>query len=956
MRTGSSPPFSVLGVSTLAIGLAALFWAEPAGAEPRPPEFHKAPPARLELANGDVVQGWLDSAPEEDAVAWQAEAFTTPFVFPLHTLKSIVWPDRNAGAPTGEYRCELAGGDVLYGTLVDVRDGELLLDVPALGPLHLDLRGVRRLSPWDRPANRLFLGPGPIAEWRSSGGEWSAEGGQLTGAGPQSQLQREFALPPRGRIEFRLSWRTHWDCDVSIGTTANDPAPFRFEVWRDEPPPASPWTPRPPNWARLLGGGAVAPDPQTPPVSLDPLHLMLVRTVDMTADATRVQSLADCRVAPWQPDSLAGRLHLLVYFDFEAGRLLVHSSAGEPLAELQLPAGPPTGSVSLLFDKRSGDVRIERIEITRWDGERPASGAAGEVQLVRTDGSTVSATRIAFDPQNRVWHLSTEQEDLAIAADDLVELCGAAPEAVAAGRLRAELVNGQSLCGDLVGVERDVVRLQRAGVREPLNVPVAMLRALVPRESPPVPLSVGGADDLAQPVGQMQLPGSSLWGRLVDNRPADGPGLVWQPVASLTASRLRAETPASIDYPEPTRPSARANPSPLLAPGHGLVSGGIDGRSPVPVGERPSILHLRSGDQLAGHHVEITDEGVMCQSRNHDFTRLPFDLVSALDLQPGASIGPAAQAKFERSLTLPRSQQAHPPTHLVHARDGDCLRCRLLSLDADELRVEVHQRVRSIPRETVTRIQWLNPDGVEPPPPPGPGLPGTTRVLARLDNRLRIALAVDRVVGDLLLGTHEPLGTVRIDLARTRRLETQPTGPMGVVEPEFAGWRLRPAIAPRPRPDRSATEPALRLGQPAPDVQLELLGGEPLRLADLRGDVVVLEFWASWCEPCLRTLPQAEAVVGEFPAGTVRLIAVNLEESAEVARQTLDRLQLKTQVALDKQGAIAAQFGATELPQTVVIDRAGRVAKVLVGGGVEFRTNLRETLRAVRDGDAGGKQ
>jgi peroxiredoxin len=442
---------------------------------------------------------------------------------------------------------------------------------------------------------------------------------------------------------------------------------------------------------------------------------------------------------------------------------------------------------------------------------------------------------------------------------------------------------------------------------------------------------------------------------LVDNRPEDGAGLVWKPLGSTTASRLRAEAPTVIDYPEPVTPSARAEPVPWVSPVSRATAVPAAASRPIPQ-EPPSTLHLRSGDTLDCRQVEISDEGVSFESPHHDLTRLPHELVSALDLRPGTTIGPAAQAKFERSLTLPRSQQTHPPTHLVHGMDGDCLRCRLLGLNSAELQVEVHGRTRAIPRQTVTRIQWLHPEGAEAPVEPVRATPGTTRVLAVLDNRLRVALAVDQVVGDLLLGHHDRLGTCRIDLARTRRLVTHPTGPINAEEPEFAGWQLRPALAPRPRVVASETKPALRVGQAAPEVTLELVGGEPLRLADRKGDILVLEFWASWCEPCLRVLPQAEGVVGEFPEGTVRLIAVNLEESAEVATQVLERLRVKTRIALDKTGTIAAQFGATELPQTVVIDRQGRVAKVLVGGGVEFRTELREVLRAISVGDAEGKK
>ncbi|HEV2106490.1 MAG TPA: TlpA disulfide reductase family protein, partial [Candidatus Eisenbacteria bacterium] len=120
-------------------------------------------------------------------------------------------------------------------------------------------------------------------------------------------------------------------------------------------------------------------------------------------------------------------------------------------------------------------------------------------------------------------------------------------------------------------------------------------------------------------------------------------------------------------------------------------------------------------------------------------------------------------------------------------------------------------------------------------------------------------------------------------------------------------------------------------GQPAPDFTLAGLDGRPVHLAALRGQVVLLDFWATWCGPCRGWLPIVARAHRVLASHGLHVFAVNLKEPEDRVRAYLRQANLDLPVLMDTDAAVGRVYGATGIPMTVIIGRDGRVARVLVG-------------------------
>lgn len=146
--------------------------------------------------------------------------------------------------------------------------------------------------------------------------------------------------------------------------------------------------------------------------------------------------------------------------------------------------------------------------------------------------------------------------------------------------------------------------------------------------------------------------------------------------------------------------------------------------------------------------------------------------------------------------------------------------------------------------------------------------------------------------------------------------------------------------------------PMQLLGKPAPPFSLGLLDGGTFDLAETKGkEIVILDFWATWCGPCRQVMPIIEKVAEQFREEGVRLYAVNLQEDSQNVRRFLESQKLDVTVLLDRQGTVATQYRADAIPQTVIIGKDGTVQAVHVGSYPDLEAELTKELTALIQGE-----
>jgi peroxiredoxin len=892
--------------------------------EPAPPTNSPV----LLLQGGDWIAG-KPAASAADKFGWQSPAFTEPFEFDIHSIARVRFP---AAATSGwrdhDYRLELAGGDVLYGELVSIGDDNFVFRSSLAGELRVKRSAVRRLERCK--ANALvYLGPNGLAEWqiRPGGDSWHEEDGQLVTDKDGASLYSKIDLPARALIEFEVS--------------SLFPPVFRLALGVGEEPSG-----------RHKGFRLEVVD----------LDVIAVYETESDIDVARVMTLT--------PGPERDRVHLRVLLDQEEQRAQVFSPEGLPLAEVHIGADA-TRAPGILLEHKRGGLRLEQLRVWGWTGSLPPPPAGNQPQLHRVDGSVVSGRLTRYAAGARQFVVSTDEGEITCDEEQTARIYIGEPAAGPDRPMRVACADGTQLSGWFAGVDSDQLSLDCQSIDTPklesVGLPVARLASIAFSYEP------ASETSSADRALVMHFDGGRMHGRLAPGKAEAGHSAVaWQAAGASRASPLRENASLHLAaqslarFETTRRVTSGSRPSPSQAQTAQRIKQAEEHHKAALY----DMIYLTTGDTFRCRVTRIDEDGVSCRTASAE-KQIPQSRVKAIDLRvaPGQSAvnrpafaelaaqaasdrnRPAAldREKVERLLTLPRLQRDDPPTQVLCAASGDYLRGRLLGLADDVVRFAVGDSERQFPRERIAAIVWLHPDPPEGSTPAADADAAHNQAHAVCTDGTRITFAVKEIDQESIMGVSDVLGECTLPLDRLNELALGDRVRQATTKVAYHGWTLTPA--PDPKAFQASDSPgdtgkdSSLVGQPAPDFELALVDGSKFRLSQQKGRVVVLDFWASWCAPCVRSLPKLAQTVAAMEGTDVKLVAVNLQESRDDTKAALERMELDIAVALDRDGAVAARYGATAIPYTVVIARDGKVARVFVGAGPETEQQMQAALK-----------
>lgn len=136
-------------------------------------------------------------------------------------------------------------------------------------------------------------------------------------------------------------------------------------------------------------------------------------------------------------------------------------------------------------------------------------------------------------------------------------------------------------------------------------------------------------------------------------------------------------------------------------------------------------------------------------------------------------------------------------------------------------------------------------------------------------------------------------------------------------------------------------------GQAAPDFALKSNAGENLRLSEYRGDVVMVNFWATWCGPCRQEMPLLDQLYSRYERVGFRLLGVNIDDNQSKAMDMVSELGVSFPVLFDSRKEVSKLYEVEAMPVTVIIDREGTVRFVHQGYKPGYEEQYLDQIRTL---------
>ncbi|MCC7084098.1 MAG: hypothetical protein IT427_03715, partial [Pirellulales bacterium] len=528
----------------------------------------------LHLTNGDVAPGELRDSADPSILRWQCDIFTKPLDFKISNVSAVHFPQlKQPPTAVGEYGFEVVGGDILFGSLLTLNDREVGIDSPSFGKLTLRRDYVRRLLRWEDAAGFVYVGPSGLSGWKEPAvanppttgpvaeknrlapnqlgpdqlgmgpsdstvqsnqpAQWWQESGHAVTDRPGASIYNNVGLPAKAAIEVEISWKNKADFVLSLGDDdrSNKMAQAAKVL----------------SW---LGAGRLAPAAeQKSPAKLETAdrvgpafrievlgaNIILMRDLGATADLVLLENLGPG----------GGRVHWHIYLDQERGRAAVYSATGKFLNELTLDSNNNLTKFATgvrLINKR-GDVRLERLRVSRWNGEQPKQVDGEKSRIHKADGTLLYGEVIGYDPERQQFSISENQlgaaakrRETRLDANQVASLVLSRAEFSPQVAISASLQNGLRVSGNLVGVEGGNVKLTSPAIIEPISIPIAQLHSLLTMNPSSTQHDVSRQPGGKKPqvdagrIGLLEVDALQLHGELADGQASgDATSLVWKP-------------------------------------------------------------------------------------------------------------------------------------------------------------------------------------------------------------------------------------------------------------------------------------------------------------------------------------------------------------------------------------------------------------------------------------------
>ncbi len=829
------------------------------------PDGGSLPGAFVPLAEGEEPR---------TTILWRSPAFTEPFEFHLDEIVGIrstapVPPAREARG----LRCRLQGGDIVDGELRHLDADHLVLAVAEGDELKIDRRVVSSLVRGGG-AGAGYVGPGGLAGWdQSPASSWRDEAGRILSDVSNAVVSRDVGGPSRARYDIVLSWQNKPEIRLAVAAGDGKAVdPYRLEMLApagEDPvvvvirqddrggmlePVELPAGERgrlrltlfvdqaAGRLAAVVPGGervidlTVEPPKQRKPATGFRLQLI---SGDVRLERLRVSEWKSADPVSGDPEQTRVVLRDGTAFEGEvvavddAGKLLLKTAAGE-----QTPAVADVEEIAFATTAETPDAAENRVRVVRQDG----GVLSGEI--VSLTEQSLAIRRAGIDrpvavPLAQVHSLvslvAAEPRPLPgragriVVGDALVPGClvdaarwGGGLAWQPRGSLAGSPLAGS--LGEILAVVEYVAQGAAAGDEAAGQVEVGGMGAAVNQDEDGFFIVTMLSEDGAAARDGRIEPGE----RILAIRPTpDGPfletkrlpleqvmnllrGKVGTPLG-LRVQRGDDGRPRKIEFRRGLIYVADKQVLEAALAAHAAVAAGQLAAAGEAAGF-PAVLVLRSGDVVTAAIERVDDQGVSLRSpaTGNEPITVAARLVRAIELDPVAASKSIAKSQWERLLTLPRSQQADPPGHLLRLSGGDYLRGRLESLDGQDVKFSVLGQSKRIPRAAVVRIIWLHADeieGLDPDAPVAGGAGPAAEPAADAREGLlvqgvaagggRTTLFAERMEGPAIVGTSLALGPSRIDTRRVDRLRIGNAVGAGDDKLPFAQWRLK--LAPLPR-------------------------------------------------------------------------------------------------------------------------------------------------------------